>query len=78
MPQSIPKGLTRENVLKALADLDAGIKHLFGTPTGYELIHGGGDIPRLGSRVSRDGHFCGAVAGVVVSYVLTRQASVPG
>jgi len=30
MPQSIPKGLTREHVLKALADLDAGIDHPFG------------------------------------------------
>ena len=38
MPQSIPKGLTREHVLKALADLDAGIDHRFGKPTGYELV----------------------------------------
>ena len=38
MPQSIPKGLTREHVLKALADLDAGIDHPFGKPTGYELV----------------------------------------
>ena len=41
MPQSIPKGLTREHVLKALADLDAGIDHPFGRPTGYELVHEG-------------------------------------
>ena len=41
MPQSIPKGLTREHVLKALADLDAGIDHPFGKPTGYELVHEG-------------------------------------
>ncbi|MCY2987545.1 MAG: hypothetical protein NTY19_06735 [Planctomycetota bacterium] len=34
MPQSIPKGLTREHVLKALADLDAGIDYPFGKPTG--------------------------------------------
>lgn len=39
MPQSIPKGLTKEHVLKTLADLDAGIEHPFGTPTGYELVH---------------------------------------
>jgi len=39
MPQAIPKGLTREHVLKALADLDAGIDHPFGNPTGYELVH---------------------------------------
>lgn len=41
MPQSIPKGLTREHVLKALADLDAGIDHPFGNPTSYELVHAG-------------------------------------
>jgi hypothetical protein len=40
VPQSIPAGLTREHVLKALADLDAGIGHPFGQPTGYELVHG--------------------------------------
>jgi hypothetical protein len=41
MPQSIPKGLTRECVLQALTDLDAGIEHPFGSPTGYELVHEG-------------------------------------
>jgi hypothetical protein len=39
MPHALPKGLTRENVLEALADLDAGLEHPFGTPTGYELVH---------------------------------------
>lgn len=39
MPQSIPAGLTREHVLKTLSDLDAGMEHPFGSPTGYELIH---------------------------------------
>jgi hypothetical protein len=41
MPQLIPRGLTRECVLKALADLDARIEHPFGPPTGYELVHEG-------------------------------------
>src|SRR5262245_1175796 len=41
MPQSIPAGLTREHVLRTLADLDAGIDHPFGRPTGYELVHHG-------------------------------------
>jgi hypothetical protein len=45
MPQSIPKGLTRECVLQALADLDAGIEHPFGPLTGYELIHEGKRYP---------------------------------
>lgn len=39
MPQSIPAGLTREHVLRTLSDLDAGIDHPFGKPTGYEPIH---------------------------------------
>lgn len=41
MPQSIPAGLNRDHVLKTLADIDAGIDHPFGNPTGYELIHEG-------------------------------------
>ncbi len=41
MPQSIPAGLTQEHVLRTLADLDAGIAHPFGQPTGYELVHQG-------------------------------------
>ena len=45
MPQSIPKGLTREDVLRALADLDAGVEHPFGPPTGYELVHEGRRYP---------------------------------
>jgi len=39
MPQSIPAGLTREHVLKTLAEIDAGIDHPFGVPTVYELVH---------------------------------------
>lgn len=39
MPQSIPAGLTKEHVLKALADIDGGIEHPFGQPTGYELVY---------------------------------------
>ncbi len=41
MPQSIPKGLNRESVIQALADIDAGVEHQFGAPTGYELVHDG-------------------------------------
>ncbi len=41
MPQSIPAGLTKDHVLRTLADLDAGISHPFGQPTGYELVHDG-------------------------------------
>ena len=41
MPQSIPPGLTREHVLRTLADLASGITHPFGDPTKYELVHDG-------------------------------------
>jgi hypothetical protein len=39
MPKSIPKGLTREHILKAVSDLDAGIEHSFGRSVGYQLIY---------------------------------------
>src|SRR3954468_2842830 len=45
MPQAIPKGRTRQDVLQALADLDAGVEHPFGPPTGYELVHEGRRYP---------------------------------
>jgi hypothetical protein len=41
MPQVIPEGLTRDHVLRALAELDADADHPFGEPTGYELLHEG-------------------------------------
>ena len=41
MPQAIPAGLTRDHVLRTLADLDAGLVHPFGAATGYELVHEG-------------------------------------
>jgi hypothetical protein len=40
MPQSIPSGLRKEHILQALHDLDSGIVHPFGVPTGYELVYG--------------------------------------
>jgi membrane associated rhomboid family serine protease len=43
-----------------------------------EEIHGGslvmGALPRFGSQVSWDGHLCGAVAGGLVAYALTRAS----
>lgn len=41
MPQAIPGGLTRDDILKTLADLDGGLVHPFGAATGYELVHEG-------------------------------------
>jgi membrane associated rhomboid family serine protease len=45
------------------------------------FLYGGslvvGVIPRFGSVVSWDGHLCGAIAGGIVAYVLTRQPRKP-
>lgn len=40
MPKSVPAGLNVERVLRTLADIDSGVAHPFGPPTGYELVHG--------------------------------------
>jgi membrane associated rhomboid family serine protease len=44
------------------------------------FLYGGtllsGVLPRLGSHVSWDGHLCGAVAGGVVAYALTREPEI--
>ncbi|WZO96065.1 HNH endonuclease signature motif containing protein [Isosphaeraceae bacterium EP7] len=45
MPRAIPENLTREHVLLALAELDAGAEHPFGEPTVYELVHDGRRYP---------------------------------
>jgi hypothetical protein len=50
MPQSIPPGLKKEHVVQALHDLDGGIDHPFGAPTGYELVHGGPTASPFRSR----------------------------
>jgi len=43
------------------------------------FLYGGslvfGVIPRFGSNISWDGHLCGAIAGAIVAYLLTRQAT---
>ncbi len=39
MAQSPPQDLNREHILKALADLDAGIEHSFGDPTRFQVAH---------------------------------------
>jgi hypothetical protein len=80
MPQSIPKGLTRECVLQALADLDAGIEHPFGPPTGYELVHEGRRYPpktviglacrSLLGRILRPEEFSGGEAPGQANFVL--------
>jgi hypothetical protein len=40
MPQSVPAGLTGENVLKTLFELDAGLTHPFGNVTGDRVYTG--------------------------------------
>jgi hypothetical protein len=80
MPQAIPKGLTRDDVLRALADLDAGVEHPFGPPTGYEVVHEGKRYPpkavvglacrSLLERILRPGEFSGGEAPGQANYVL--------
>jgi hypothetical protein len=82
MPQSIPPGLTREHVLRALSDLDAGVKHSFGEPTKYELVHQGKrHAPKaviglacqhLTGRVLHHNEFSGGEAPGQANYVLRR------
>ena len=80
MPQSIPPGLTRDHVLQALDDLDAGADHPFGPPTGYELVHRGRRYPpkavvglafrHLGGRMLAPEDFSGGEAPGQANHVL--------
>lgn len=82
MPQSIPAGLTRDHVLRTLADLDAGLVHPFGAPTGYELLHEGkryapkavvGMACRYSiGRVLQPGDFSGGESPGQANFVLRR------
>jgi hypothetical protein len=82
MPQSIPPGLKQEHVLQALHDLDRGIDHPFGPPTGYEVVHGDKRYPpkavvglacryHLG-RVLRPEEFSGGEAPGQANFVLRK------
>jgi hypothetical protein len=82
VPQSIPSGLTRDYVLRAIADLDAGAAHPFGPPTGYELVHEGRRYaPKavvglaclyLIGKVLRPGDFSGGEAPSQANHVLRQ------
>jgi hypothetical protein len=82
MPQAIPEGLTREHVLRALAELDAGAAHSFGEPTGYELLHEGKRYPpkaavglayrHLAGRILRPDEFSGGEAPGQANHVLRQ------
>ncbi|WP_435017963.1 hypothetical protein TA3x_005586 [Tundrisphaera sp. TA3] len=80
MPQSIPRVLTQHHVIAALADLDAGIGHPFGSPTGYEVVHGGRRYPpkavigvafrHLTGQILRPEEFSGGDAPGQANFVL--------
>ena len=80
MPQAIPKGLTRDCVLRALAELDAGVEYPFGSPTGYEVVHEGRRYPpkavvglacrSLLGRALRPEEFSGGEAPGQANYIL--------
>lgn len=61
MPQSIPPGPKKKHVIGALNDLDSGIDHPFGSPTGYELLHDGKRYPQK------------AVIGLACGYSIGRM-----
>lgn len=61
MPKVIPEGLRKEHILLALRDLDAGIEHSFGTPTGYELIYDGNRYPPKAVVGIAFRHFTGSI-----------------
>lgn len=68
---ALPSGITRDDVLAALRDLDAGVGHDYGPPTGYELVHDGKRYPpkaviglaarRLAGRYVSSREFSGGV-----------------
>jgi putative restriction endonuclease len=80
MSHSIPIGLTREHVLKALSELDAGFNAPFGTPTGYELVYNqkrytpkaviGLACRSLIGRILKSDEFSGGEAPGQANYVL--------
>src|SRR5271168_56862 len=82
MPQSIPPGLTREHVLKAIADMDAGTDHPFGPPTKFELEHDGKRYPPkavvglacryLDGKVRQPEDFSGGEAPGQANFVLRK------
>jgi hypothetical protein len=45
MRNSLTEGLTADNILSAIADIDRGLAHPFGPPIRYELMHGGKGYP---------------------------------
>jgi predicted HNH restriction endonuclease len=45
VPDAIPDGITRDDVIKAIGDFDAGVTHPFAESTGYDLIWNGKPYP---------------------------------
>ena len=45
MVNKIPEGITPQDILEAIADLDGSIPHGFGDSTGYDVLHGGRRYP---------------------------------
>lgn len=45
MPDNIPDGITKDDVLTAFADFDSGTEHDFAPSTGYDVVHEGKRYP---------------------------------
>jgi membrane associated rhomboid family serine protease len=65
----ILSGLLEQRIIPLLVALLVGFLY------GSSLVLG--IVPQLGSQISWDGHLCGAIAGGIVAYVLTRGARQP-
>jgi membrane associated rhomboid family serine protease len=65
----ILSGFLEERIIPLLVALLVGFLY------GSSLLLG--ILPQLGSQISWDGHLCGAIAGGIVAYVLTRGAREP-
>ena len=63
----IVAGLLEQRIVPLLITLLVGFLY------GGSLVLG--VVPRLGSNISWDGHLCGAIAGGLVAYLLTRQTT---
>ncbi len=45
MPEKIPDGISKENIIDAIGDIDRGVEHRFSNSTGYDVLYAGRRYP---------------------------------